>query len=697
MATIVNIFGKLYTFMRRGQPVPTTTDENETRTDNVVADGASSTDDVEECQEAYHSDDKEFVVVNKGLEKLEKCMTDSTASSDWEHIPDVTRHAGKAKDGTGQCLDIPEILLNGSTLSGTDLDAVYLSKSKDDQSKDNELQDEITIEVEKGKSDTGVLTESKQITNPDKEDSKGQIITPDEEDSKGQITQSDKNSIGQITKLDREDGKEKKVNESKRGKDRKMCKFIKRGQRCYKGPNCKFAHSKEHGQQVVAEPGKSLDEKDFHCYIDFVHKSTEQGIQISSKDLFYKLGYEKGVDVEKVGEAVLGQYQLAKGRNNWSWVTEARYFAELFFAPDWIDRNIPHRDVKSNRKNRPSKKNKHNYNEHFENPSGLCRDYRLKENPDIQLVSANAAGDSNSNVSPGQSLSSHVDNHGDEGHSSTGKPSNVDDFVTDYTDEIIQQAMKMALGDGLSESAIMEVIEEVTSVDQISTPFKRNKQTKLDVNRTPRRRPDQLALGFNYHSDLVVQQSPKTVRGEIIPLDTLQKPRERPEQLAVSFNYLAEQLVKDSPKTETGEVIIEGVVTTPRRLARDQLAVGFNYHSDQIAKLSSPKEENMDSNEELDIDYINQKNDTLTLMNGDIKGHDEVKSAKRSISDTIAVGFSYNSDQILKESLDKINGNLPNDNVVSSLIEDVVIGEGRNIVEVVDDIPVVGLPAGSVW
>jgi DNA-directed RNA polymerase beta' subunit len=206
-----------------------------------------------------------------------------------------------------------------------------------------------------------------------------------------------------------------------------------------------------------------------------------------------------------------------------------------------------------------------------------------------------------------------------------------------------------------------------------------------------------LALGFNYHSDLVVQQSPKTVRGEIIPLDTLQKPRERPEQLAVSFNYLAEQLVKDSPKTETGEVIIEGVVTTPRRLARDQLAVGFNYHSDQIAKLSSPKEENMDSNEELDIDSINQKNDTLTLMNGDIKDHDNVKSAKRSISDTIAVGFSYNSDQILKESLDKINGNLPNDNVVASLIEDVVIGEGRNIVEVVDDIPVVGLPAGSVW
>ena len=26
-------------------------------------------------------------------------------------------------------------------------------------------------------------------------------------------------------------------------------------------------------------------------------------------------------------------------------------------------RNLPHRDVKSNRKNRPSKKNKHNFNE----------------------------------------------------------------------------------------------------------------------------------------------------------------------------------------------------------------------------------------------------------------------------------------------------------------------------------------------
>lgn len=272
----------------------------------------------------------------------------------------------------------------------------------------------------------------------------------------------------------------------------------------------------------------------------------------------------------------------------------------------------------------------------------------------------------------------------------------VDDFVTDYTEEIIQQAMKMALGDGLSESAIMEVIEEVTSVDQVSTPRKNGKLTRLDVNRTPRQRPEQLALGFNYHSDLVVQQSPKTVRGEIIPLDTLQKPRERPEQLAVSFNYLAEQLVKDSPKTETGEVVIAGVITTPRRLARDNLAVGFNYHSDQIAKLSSPKDEK-ENEKALDVNAINQKNDTRTLLKQNFKENNDTKSTKRSISDTFAVGFSYNSDQIKKEALDEINGNLPNDNIVSSLIEDAVIGEGRNIVEVIDDIPASGLPAGSVW
>ena len=54
----------------------------------------------------------------------------------------------------------------------------------------------------------------------------------------------------------------------------------------------------------------------------------------------------------------------------------------------------------------------------FENPAGLCRDFRLKENPDIQMVSANAAGDSNSNTS---SLPSVTGNHGDVDTNNTGE------------------------------------------------------------------------------------------------------------------------------------------------------------------------------------------------------------------------------------------------------------------------------------
>lgn len=269
----------------------------------------------------------------------------------------------------------------------------------------------------------------------------------------------------------------------------------------------------------------------------------------------------------------------------------------------------------------------------------------------------------------------------------------------------------MAISDGLSESAILEVIEDVTSADRMNTPYKRMKPARVDLNRTPRSRPEQLALGFNYHSDLVVKQSPKTVKGEIIPLDSLPQPRERPEQLAVGFSYLAEQLVKESPKSETGEVIIPGVVSTPRRLARDQLAIGFNYHSDLIAR-DSPKETPTENGHMTnDLHAMNKKNDMVTLMSDNHNGCNEnylntcevghkVKSAKRSISDTFAVGFSYNSDQVNLKSLDELNGNASNGDSVSCLVEEAVISEGRNDVEVsneINEIPVSGLPAGSVW
>ena len=66
------------------------------------------------------------------------------------------------------------------------------------------------------------------------------------------------------------------------------------------------------------EPLKSqriqIQEKDFECYLDFVEAKTEIGRQIPVKDFFYKLGYQKNMDTEKCGKAVLGQYNMAKSR-----------------------------------------------------------------------------------------------------------------------------------------------------------------------------------------------------------------------------------------------------------------------------------------------------------------------------------------------------------------------------------------------
>lgn len=235
------------------------------------------------------------------------------------------------------------------------------------------------------------------------------------------------------------------------------------------------------------------------------------------------------------------------------------------------------------------------------------------------------------------------------------------------------------------------------------SPSKRCKLTKVDVTRTPRSRPEQLALGFNFHSDLVIKQSPKTVKGEIIPLDTLPAPKERREQLAVGFNYHAEQLVRDSPKTETGEVIIPGIVKSPIRRTRDQLAVGFNYHSEIIAK-ESPNlcEENSKERKNLNAKKKNavNLNDRFDDENDKVKIEVEkvVKySNKITERDTVAFGFSYNSDQFLKMPLQELSSNLSDDKNVSSLTEDAVICEGRNLVEVVNDKPVTYLPAGSVW
>jgi hypothetical protein len=175
----------------------------------------------------------------------------------------------------------------------------------------------------------------------------------------------------------------------------------------------------------------------------------------------------------------------------------------------------------------------------------------------------------------------------------------------------------------------------------------------------------------------------------------------------MGFSFLAEQLVKDAPKTETGEVIIPGVITSPRRLPRDQLALGFSYHSDLIAK-ESPSDNIINGNANPD-----EIHETNTLTNGighgdesdstninasEVDKSDEslMKSSRRCISDMFAVGFSYNSEQIMKQSLDNaVNGD-GTDDLVSSLIKDAAIDEERNVVEYVEELPI-GLPAGSVW
>lgn len=263
--------------------------------------------------------------------------------------------------------------------------------------------------------------------------------------------------------------------------------------------------------------------------------------------------------------------------------------------------------------------------------------------------------------------------------------------------QMIQAAMRMAISDGLSESVIMEVIDDVTKLDtsKSDTPRRRAQLAKVDMNRAPRNRPDQLAIGFNYHSDIVVKESPKTVNGQIIPLETLPEPKPRVEQLAVGFNYLAQELVKNSPRNETGEPIIPGVITTPRRRTRDQLAIGFSYHAEEIAKENPCIDDNEECGENKEnLPEENRSTSPDLYVAKDTKQN----SGKRLFSDTVAVGFSYNSDFIMEQGLSDIVDSTMSEKFVTELVEDATLGEGRNVVETdSENIHQVGLPAGSVW
>lgn len=283
---------------------------------------------------------------------------------------------------------------------------------------------------------------------------------------------------------------------------------------------------------------------------------------------------------------------------------------------------------------------------------------------------------------------------------SASSADSLDKFVSDYTNTVIDQAIKIAISDGLSESAIMEVIDDVTSANVSPIPRKMTKVTPLDPSRTPRRRPDQLAMGFNYHSDIVVKESPKTLHGEIIPIDMSKQPREKPEQFAIGFNYHSDVIVKESPKAANGEILSEVSPATPKRRARDQLALGFNYHSQLLAKdVVVDHNENVTKTENKNQVQVNENSVTDTSISP-VKDNVETmmpKSAKKSVSDTFAVGFSYNSDLMMKESMDQVNGNL--DSGVME-VEEKVVENGEindnDIVEISDMVGEVKL-AGSMW
>ena len=268
----------------------------------------------------------------------------------------------------------------------------------------------------------------------------------------------------------------------------------------------------------------------------------------------------------------------------------------------------------------------------------------------------------------------------------------LDKFVSDYTNSVIEQAIKMAISDGLSESAIMDVIEDVTASNNSNTPRKGSKVNHLDTSRTPRRRPDQLAMGFNYHSDVVVKESPKTLHGEIIPIDMAKQPREKPDQLAVGFSYHSDVIVKESPKVVKGDTVQESSPLTPRRRARDQLAVGFSYHAKLLAKdlavdynENYTKTENRNQNDENNV--TPEKTNVETVI---------PKSGKKSVSDMFAVGFSYNSDLVLKESLEELNAN--SDMEVKETHKEETENEDKDV-HVAEPCDMIGETrvAGSVW
>ncbi|WAR07688.1 hypothetical protein MAR_017646 [Mya arenaria] len=747
---MINIFGKLYTFLRRppsptgessaeglnygdGNPDSGTPDNHESQGASNHGDASNKMEKESQVLPSSPGSDVDRGHIGSGTDLglkstkpvLEKVMNDSTASGDWEHIQDsnvAIINPNTEVDHNDQNIIIHSTDVNDANKNNSAVDMDSATVTPRDEPSAEEPQIQLSNEPDKLSSNEPKESFSNESVKPSSNESEKFSSNKPENPSEGLkniSNDSEMSSVKDGQKLAAEkdggeksaaekDGGEKSAAErdgeeksaAERDAEEKSAQAQSGGDTEAKKKSPDGHRNKEHDQDKKVssddsppqhqstEPKQQSTnapvEGDYPSYLEYVCAMTLHSSQINPKDLLYKLGYLKGVDTNIVGDAVIGQ-------------------------------NLPKKNQKQ--RGQRQKKTKENKNDRYEVGGGLCQDFRLKENPNIEKIVTTAGGDGAEKAPPLPSPIGQSKGAG-EPIPSVGASQPVADSLDTFTEQVIQQAMQMAISEGLSESLIMEVIDDVTAqTNSTATPLKpRFQPTKVDLSRTPRSRPDQLAIGFNYHSDVVVKESPRTVGGQIIVLDNLRQPREQQEQLAIGFSFHADQLVKDSPRTEKGEVLIPGVVTTPRRKTRDQLAVGFGYHSNLIAKdtdvVEADKENNgiennMSASKNKAFEKQAGKSDESDMV---MKEHNQscieeqkVKS-KKLFQDTFAIGFSHGSSQILKQSLD---GNIDSE-FVTGLIEDAVKDEGRNMSEMATEetVPIetdgsaivpTGLPAGSVW
>ncbi|KAK3577474.1 hypothetical protein CHS0354_032325 [Potamilus streckersoni] len=429
-------------------------------------------------------------------------------------------------------------------------------------------------------------------------------------------------------------------------------------------------------QPYIEEP------KDLGEYLSFVDKMTEIGQNVKAKDLVYKLGYLKNVEPSKIEEAILKQYRVAVAKKSTGWIKDARYFCEILFPQDWIDENLVPLDGKkdSNWKKKKPQQNGESEEKFTHLSFGeMCRDVRLKSDPTLSVIRVDMGsgnrGQKSEKVLSGMLMrpSTRPVPIGKQG--SLQDLERLENFVSGIACSVNEKA-----------SVIMEEEDKENAPLEVGIPscmgkvISRNKETcseedpvheiKLTQDEdgsivTSRKRGEELAIGFNYHSDVLAKESsPLKVEAtdQNVPCGhgkpdedgSIVTPRKRGEELAIGFNYHSDVLAKESSplKVEATDQNVpcghrkpdeDGSIVTPRKRG-EELAIGFNYHSDVLAKESSPlKVEATDQDlpcghgEPLDNAH---RHDSLCNTPG----------SRKASNDQLAIGFSYHSEILAKDS-----------------------------------------------